>query len=71
MPLRCASGPQRTDGSLLVLQGEGESKPAADPKSFGRPRLSSIGQVYAGLSDEEVEVGLCMAHRLSDCLCSL
>ena len=40
-----------------MLQGEAESAAAADRKSFGRPRLSSIGQVYAGLSDEEVEVG--------------
>lgn len=41
---------------VTMLQGEGESKAAADPKAFGRPRLSSIGHVYAGLSDEEVEV---------------
>ena len=53
-----APGRLCSDASFLVLQGEGESTAAVDPKSFGRPRLSSIGQVYAGLSDEEVEVGL-------------
>ena len=38
------------------MQVEGESKPAPDLKTVGRPRLSSTGHVYAGLSDEEVEV---------------
>ncbi len=38
------------------MQVEGESKPAPDLKAVGRPRLSSTGHVYAGLSDEEVEV---------------
>ena len=38
------------------MQADGDSKAPADGKAVGRPRLSSIGHVYAGLSDEEVEV---------------
>ena len=47
--------PKLTD-RLGVVQIEGESKPAPDLRAVGRPRLSSTGHVYAGLSDEEVEV---------------
>ena len=40
-----------------MAQVEGESKAAPEgAKAAGRPRLSSTGHVYAGLSDEEVEV---------------
>jgi hypothetical protein len=38
------------------MQGDGDSKALAGGNAVGRPRLSSIGHVYAGLSDEEVEV---------------
>ena len=43
-------------GQLGVMQVEGEKKPTPDSRAVGRPRLSSTGHVYAGLSDEEVEV---------------
>lgn len=38
-----------------MMQSEASS--GDNPKSPGRPRFSGIGHVYAGLSDEEVEVG--------------
>ena len=44
------------------MQADGDSKAPADGKAVGRPRLSSIGHVYAGLSDEEVEVSAPTDH---------
>ncbi len=39
-----------------------EAAGGVNPKSPGRPRFSGIGHVYAGLSDEEVEVSLRHRH---------
>ena len=50
---------------ILLLQADGESKSAAESKAVGRPRLSSTGHVYAGLSDEEVEVSLNLRQTMS------
>ena len=44
------------------MQADGDTKAPAHGKAVGRPRLSSIGHVYAGLSDEEVEVSAPTDH---------